>query len=102
MPIARALPGNLFSQRLGYKMAVSKSVPSFESSGFAVVAQVLADSEHKIWCRTLTYDLRTAPRRRRVTGEKPCQGPWDFFSRSAVNAIGRRVVGLGASSREGR
>jgi hypothetical protein len=45
MPIARLLPGNVLSQRLGYKMAVSKSVPSFESSGFAVVAQVLADSE---------------------------------------------------------
>jgi hypothetical protein len=30
--------------------------------------------EIKIRCRTLTYDLRTAPRRRRVTGKKPCQG----------------------------
>jgi ectoine hydroxylase-related dioxygenase (phytanoyl-CoA dioxygenase family) len=64
-------------------MAVSKSVPSFESSGFAVVAQVLIDSEcSKVaghfdtftsdeagsralleldWCRNLVMTLRSNP-----------------------------------------
>jgi hypothetical protein len=32
----------------------------------------------EIRCRTLTYDLRTALRRRWVTGEKPCQRAWDL------------------------
>jgi transglutaminase-like putative cysteine protease len=67
--------------------SVSAQPADIESVAVMIAAELKRESfprvrrELRMWgrtawirCRTLTYDLRTAPRRRRVTGESPCQG----------------------------